>query len=137
MSLKVLIADPDWRFSQQASSFLESHAHLVVRESQAQQVLAQAEHWRPDLVIVAAELVETAPDLMGSLYRLKPRPAVLLTGWLDRFDRIWRAWQEGGDELLIKPVLKSLELHMGVVTALENAATGARQRRGAAVPMSA
>ena len=128
MSLKVLIADPDWRFARQASSFLESHAHLVVLESRPSQALAQAEHWRPDLVILAAELADKHRDLMESLYDIRPRPAVLLTGWLDHYDRAWRAWQIGGDELLIKPVLKSQELLMAIVTALENAATGTRKQ---------
>ena len=130
MSLKVLIADPDWRFTQQASSFLESHAHLVVREAHADQALRQAKHWRPDLVMVAAELAEEG--LLEALQAVRPRPAVLLTGWLDRYDRIWRAWQRGGDELLIKPVLKSQELHAAIVTALENAAIGIRKRLTAA-----
>lgn len=135
MSLKVLITDPDWRFAQQAGSFLESHAHLVVRETRTPQALAQAEHWRPDLVILAAELADKHADLMKSFYRIKPRPAVLLTGWLDHYDRAWRAWQAGGDELLIKPVLKSQELLLAIVTALENAAAGTR--KGRAVSASA
>jgi len=134
MSLKVVIAETDWRFAQQASSFLENHAHLVVRESRAPQILTQAQRWRPDLVILAAELADTDPQLIPSLVALKPRPAILLTGWLDRYDRVWRAWQQGGDELLIKPVLKSQELHLAIVTALENAATGQRTRRALSTP---
>ena len=127
MSLKVLIVDPDWRFTQQASAFLESYAHLVVQESRPQQALAHAKRWRPDLVVISAELVQQG--LMDSLYGIKPRPAVLLTGWLDRYDRVWRAWQNGGDELLIKPVLKAQELHLAIVAALENAAAGGTKRR--------
>ncbi len=134
MSWKVLIADPDWRFSNQVATFLESHAHLVARESRPEQVLVHAKRWQPDLVIVSAELAEDK-NLMDALDALRPRPAILLTGWLDRFDRVWRAWQRGGDELLIKPVLRSQELHAAIVTALENAAAGGRKRP--AVPVSA
>jgi DNA-binding response OmpR family regulator len=105
----------------------------VVRESRPPQALAHAEHWRPDLVILSADLADGQEDLVKGFYRIKPRPAVLLTGWLDRYDRAWRAWQAGGDELLIKPVLKSQELHLAIVAALENAAAGTRRRRPAAV----
>jgi len=129
MSLK---ADPDWRFAHQVACFLESHAHLAVRESQAHRALAHAEHWRPDLVILAAELLDGNDQLIDSLRKIKPRPALLLTGWLDRYDRLWRAWQNGGDELLIKPVLKSQELFQAIVTALENAAAGTRTRHALA-----
>ncbi len=122
--MKVLIADPDWRFTEQASTFLESHAHLVVRESDPRHALARAFRWRPELVIVSAELAEGG--ILEALATIKPRPAVLLTDYMDRFDRAWRAWQRGGDELFLKPILKDDDLHEAVVTAMENAATGTR-----------
>ena len=130
MSMKVLIADPDWRFARQATGYLEAHAHLVVRHSSSADVFKQAEHWQPDLVILAAELAETG--LLGEIQDLSPRPAVLLTEHMDRYDRAWRAWQKGGDELLMKPVFKAEELHEAIIIAMENATTGARIRPAAA-----
>jgi len=124
MSLKVLVVEPDWRFAQTATNYLESHAHHVVQESAAEAALERARHWMPDLVILAAELAEGG--LLAKLQRLPQRPAVLLTGWLDRYDVAWRAWQIGGDELLIKPVFHLGELHQAIVTALENAAACTR-----------
>ncbi|MBL7133427.1 MAG: response regulator [Phycisphaerae bacterium] len=129
--MKVLIVDPDWRFATQASRYLESRAHLVVHQTSAEQTLNQIEHWRPDLVIVAAELVQTG--IMEGLGRLCPRPAVLLTAWMDRYDIAWRAWQRGGDELLMKPLFNSGELHLAIVTALQNATAGTRGRAPTAV----
>lgn len=129
MSMKVLVIDHDWRFAQQVSNYLEAHAHLVVHHTRVPEALAQAEHWKPDLVIVASEL---ADGLMEPLKALAPRPAILLTGNMARFDRAWRAWQSGGDELLMKPMFKAQELHDAIVTALENAATGKRGLRTAA-----
>lgn len=125
--MKVLIIDPDWRFAQQATSFLESHAHLVVHQPKSLLALAQVQHWHPDLVILASELAETG--LIEAIQRLNDRPAVLLTGWMDRYDLAWRAWQRGGDELLMKPLFKAKELHEAIVTALENAAVGIRQEK--------
>ncbi|MCK4601352.1 MAG: response regulator [Phycisphaerae bacterium] len=125
MSLKVLIADYDWHFAQQASSFLESHAHLVVCESRSSVAIARAKHWQPDLVIASAELAGNG--MMEALYCLKPRPAVLLTEHMERFVRAWQTWQKGGDELLMKPVFDWQDLHQAVVAALENAAAGRRQ----------
>jgi len=122
--MRVLIADPDWRFAQRASHYLESLAHLVVCQSQADQALHRAKRWKPELVIVDAELADKG--LLESLQQLRPRPAILLTGWMDRYDRVWRAWRRGGDELLMKPVFKSAQLHEAIVTALENAAAGTR-----------
>jgi len=125
--MKVLIADGDWHFSQQASRFLESRAHLVVCEPVLRAAMDQARRWLPDLVILSAELA-VREGTMETLLSLQPRPAILLTERMDRFDRAWRAWQQGGDELLLKPVLSADDLHLAIVAARENAATGARRR---------
>ena len=60
------------------------------------------------------------------------KPAVLLTGRMDRYSVAWKAWQKGGDELLMKPVFKSEEIHDAIVTAMENRVSGKR-----VAPMSA
>ena len=126
MSLKVLVVEPDWRFSRMAGEYLESHAHHVVRASRLDEALDRTAHWRPDLIILAAELAEDGMLELLTEAGGSPRPAVLLTGWLDRYDIAWRAWQRGGDELLVKPVFTTDELHEAIVTALENAAAGTR-----------
>ena len=118
--MKVLIVDADRSFATHASEYLESRAHLVVHQTSTEDVLDQAEHWQPDLVIVAAELGQTG--IIEGLRQLNPRPAVLLTGWMDRSDLAWRAWQCGGDELLMKPLFNTGELHLAIVTALQRAA---------------
>ncbi len=134
MSMKVLVVEPDWRFARMAADYLEGHAHLVVQESRLDEALERVSHWQPDLVIVAAELAEDGfVGLLEDRTAGANRPAVLLTGWLDRYDIAWRAWQKGGDELLIKPVFTTDELHSAIVTALENAALGASAPRHRAV----
>ena len=130
MSMKVLIADPDWRFAGKTRDYLESHAHLVLSHADAEQVIERVKHWEPDLVILAAELAEKG--LLNELNALRQRPAILLTEHMDRYDRAWRAWQKGDDELLMKPVFKASELHQAIVVALENAAAGCRTRPTAA-----
>lgn len=127
MSMKVLLVEPDWRFARMASAYLESHAHLVVSETRLDDALRRAAHWQPDLAIVAAELAEDG--FLQLLARNDPPPAILLTGWMDRYDIAWRAWQTGGDELLMKPVFHSDELHEAIVVALETAAAGGRRRQ--------
>lgn len=128
--MKVLIADPDWRFAQKTRDYLESHAHLVLSHGEADHVMQRVRSWQPDLVILAAELAEKG--LLNDLIATRDRPAVLLTEYMDRYDRAWRAWQQGGDELLMKPVFKSSELQQAIVTALENAVAGTRMRPVAA-----
>ena len=130
--MKVLVLDPDWRFAQQARDYLEARAHLVVHHTSSELARSKVEQWAPDLVIVAAELC--GDDLLSDLHSRDSGPAVLLTGWMVRYDRVWRMWQEGGDELLMKPIFSTDELHQGIVVALENASTGARTRPAAAVP---
>ncbi len=127
MSMKILIADNDWRFSHQAAEFLESHAHLVVRSTDAESTLETAEQWKPDLVMVSESMTENG--LLERLHAMPNRPAVLLLGWMDRYAKVWRAWQRGGDELLMKPVFKSQELYEAIVTAMENATADAQPQR--------
>jgi DNA-binding response OmpR family regulator len=132
--MKILIVDEDWRFVQQAREYFESHSHLVVHQNRPHDAVRQANHWRPDLVVLAAQLADER--LVNCLHSLPDRPAVLLTEHMDRFDRAWRAWQRCGDELLMKPVFKSQELLDAVVQAMENA-TVAKDRRGYCVAASA
>ncbi len=131
--MKVLIADADWHFTRQAESYLESHAHNVATETKASEVLAHARHWQPDLVILSAELAEDGEkSLLDSLGKLPNRPAVLLTEFIHRYDRAWRMWQQGGDDLLIKPILSENDIHAAVTTAMTNAAAGRPTTRKAA-----
>ena len=125
--MKVLIADPDWRFAQQATSYLESRADLTMHQTEAASVLEHVRRWQPDVIMVAAELAQG--DLLRELQQLRPRPAILLTGWMDRYDLAWRAWQKGGDDVFIKPLLRIEDIRDGIVTAMENAALGNRHRR--------
>jgi CheY-like chemotaxis protein len=130
MSMKVLVSDPDWRFAAQAINYLESHAHLVVSQADPEEAAEHAERWQPDLVILAAENAEKG--FMDKVNELSSRPAILLTENMDRYDRAWRMWQKGGDELLMKPIFSSRELQQAIVMAMENAATGAREETRAA-----
>ena len=130
MSMKVLIADPDWRFAAKTRNYLEAHAHMVLSHADAGGVLERTRHWQPDLVILAAEFAEHG--VLNELHALRDRPAVLLTEHMARYDRAWRAWQQGGDELLMKPVFRKAELQQAIVMALENAAAGRRFRPAAA-----
>jgi len=121
MSLKVLIVDPDWHFLAQARNALEARGDITVHEARPDQAVRRAEHWCPDLVIINAELRDCCDgDLLERLSRLSPRPAILLTAGVDQFAKAWRAWQRGGDELLLKPLMHPGELHVAVLHAREN-----------------
>ena len=133
--MKVMIVEPDWRFAEQAMGYLESKAHLVVSEPDVSAALERVDRWQPDLVILAAELA-LQEGVVESLTASKARPAILLTERMDRFDRAWRAWQRGGDELLIKPVLAADELHMAIMAARENATAETWQSRRMALMAS-
>lgn len=122
MSLKVLICDTDDLFVRKARSFLISHGHQVMSEPFLDECARLCDHWHPDVIIVSSETIEKDSD--GSYDRiqaLQPRPAVLLTGQLDRFESAWRAWRKGGDELLLKPIVQGWELHTAIIAAVESA----------------
>lgn len=122
MSLKVLICDTDERFVERATRFLISHGHQVLSEPLPADALFLAGRWKPNVLVLSSELADGQDDqFMTELHGLKPRPAVLLTGQLDRFDAAWRAWRRAGDELLLKPVLQGWELHEAILAAIEAA----------------
>ncbi len=121
MSMRVILIDPDWAFLQQARSYLESRGHHTICEADEADVLERARHWRPDIILISAELDAVSDgDLLERLADLRPRPAILLTAGLDRFDQAWRAWQHGADEVIFKPLLNTSELNVAIFSAMEN-----------------
>ena len=129
--MKILIADSDWQFLRQAREYLEPMGHLVVNESDPDAAARRAENWKPDVVMVSAELPACSDgSLLAQLENIHPRPAIVLTALLEKFADAWRAWQHGGDELIIKPVLHASELHVALLVAMKNIHTP-RQRKAA------
>ena len=128
MSMRILIVDHDRSFLEEVRELLEPRGHLVVNETDPNFALERARRWRPDLVMVSAELEACSQgDMLERLRQLRPAPAVLLTSHLDRFDLAWQAWQKGGDELLLKPILQPSQLQVAMMTALQNALCPRRQ----------
>jgi DNA-binding response OmpR family regulator len=125
--MKVLIADEDWAFARKAWAHFEASANLVLWEPQASRIAQRAASWQPDLLIVSARQVEQG--VLDDLPAHPLRPAVLVTEHMADCDRAWRAWQKGGDELLLKPVFQSRDLHEAAINALRNAACRQGHRR--------
>ena len=125
--MKVLIVDKDWRFVAQVTPFLEDKAHLVVHHTSSTEAARQVQQWKPDLVVLAAELA--SGDLVQQIYRLPERPAVLLTENMDRYAQAWRVWQTCGDELMMKPIFKYAEFHEAMLQAQANASVSADHAR--------
>jgi DNA-binding NtrC family response regulator len=122
MSLKVLICDSDEQFVLRAGKFLSGHGHQVMSEPFLSDVADLADHWKPDVLIISSDTIENDTEgHFDSITAMDKRPAVLLTGQLDRFESAWRAWRKGGDELLLKPIVQAWELHSAIVAALESA----------------
>jgi len=133
--MKILIADNDWQFLRQAREYLEPMGHLVVHESDPDAALGRGESWKPDVVMISAELPACSDGaLLGQLQNIRPRPAIVLTAPLEKFGDAWRAWQRGGDELVIKPVLHASELHVALLVAMKN--THAPRHRNTTRPLA-
>jgi len=123
VSLRVLICDTDQRFVERASHFLTSHGHQVVTEPLADEAFDLVVRWKPDVLVLSSEAADSDNgEVLHKIQQLDPRPAILLTGQLDRFESAWRAWRQGGDELLLKPVIHVWELHTAIIAAIESAA---------------
>ena len=125
--MKVLIVDTDGRFVAQVTEFLEDKANLVVHHTCPAEAARQVQQWRPELVVLAADLASN--DLVQMIYSMPERPAVLLTENMDRYAQAWRVWQNCGDELLMKPIFKHAEFHEAMIQALGNASVAAVQAR--------
>ena len=133
MSQRVLICDPDYRFVRRAERFLADHGHQVMSDPLPDSALDLAVRWRPDVVVLSSESADRQPDgFLQRIQDLDPRPAILLTGQLDRFDAAWRAWRRGGDELLLKPVIHAWELHTAIISAIEASRPRVKAARQAA-----
>ncbi|MBN1941738.1 MAG: response regulator transcription factor [Phycisphaerae bacterium] len=132
--MRIMLIESDWNFEAKAVAYLESRADMVVRQSPATAV-RHAQAWQPDVVILAAEYA--GEELLNGLRALPSRPAILITEHMSRFDRAWRAWQLGGDELLMKPLFHTRELHDAIVIAMERAALSAGLAPAASLAASA
>ncbi len=117
--MKIMIVESDWRFKVKVTRYFESRADWVVRQTPTGAVRC-ARAWNPDLVLLSAEYVNES--LLAGLRALETPPAILLTEHMSQFQRAWRAWQLGGDELLMKPVFHTRELREAANTALKRAA---------------
>ena len=138
MSMKVLIIDSDWRFVERVREYLEGFGHYVVHQPDAKKALQQVSKWRPDIIMVDCAIEACSNgDLLQVFGRLIPRPAVLLTSYMDDFQKAWRAWQHGGDELLFKPILHISELHTAIITAMRNASCPSARPRASRLALSA
>lgn len=122
--MRIVMVESDWNFEAKAVAYLESRADMVVRQT-PDTAVRHAQAWQPDVVILAAEYA--SEDVLNGLRALPSRPAILITEHMSRFDRAWRAWQLGGDELLMKPLFHTRELHDAIVIAMERAALNASQ----------
>ena len=118
-TMRIMIVESDWHFEIKAIQYFEARADLVVRRT-PDAALQCAQSWQPELVILAAGYVNES--LIAGLRALSVPPAILITEHMSRFDQAWRAWQVGGDELLMKPVFHVRELHEAVMQAMERAA---------------
>lgn len=128
MSMKLLVIDRDPRFLGAVCDLFEPRGHVVVHETDTATAIARAHHWQPDVIIVSAEIDRCCNgDLLSQLAQVEGRPAILLTANMDRFDKAWRAWQHGADELLLKPILHPSDLDAAVLAARQNAIAAARQ----------
>ena len=125
--MRVLIVETDWRFVNQAVEYLEARAHDVVLQPNPREAIELSRRWRPDLVIAASQFGQTG--LLEALHGMPERPAVLLTGAMARYDLAWKAWQRGGDELLMKPIFRIGELREAIVAARQIAVSGGRRLR--------
>ena len=138
MSMKILVVDSDSSFLRQTRDLLEPRGHYVVHEADTDRALRRSLKWHPDVIMVSTEYESCCDgNLLNDLARLTPRPAILLISAMTDFEKAWRAWQRGGDEVLFKPLLHSSELHTAIMSARQNALCPSRRPAVRPLAMSA
>ena len=114
---KVILVEADTRFARQLERYFISKSAKVA-ESTPADLVQFATKFEPDLIILAAEFASS--ELCSALHRLPHKPAILLTEHMANYKQAWRAWQMGGHELLMKPVLKAQEVSDAICSAIQN-----------------
>ena len=118
-TLRILICDPDQKFVRAAKEILRSEGHTVMAETGLSTAIRHALTSRPDVIILPSEFVDD-PDaefLEEFIDSLTPRPAILLTCRMARFDLAWLAWHKGADDCMFKPLLGAHELKAAIARA--------------------
>ena len=118
-TLRILICDADREFVQAAERILGAEGHTVVAEADLCKATRLALKSAPDVIVLPSEFADNPnADLITALiHRLTPRPAILLTIRMARFDLARKAWQKGADGTLFKPILEDQELKREIARA--------------------
>ena len=123
-TLRILICDPDQEFVRAAKKILSSEGHTVMAEAGLPSAVRLALKGHPNVIILPSEFVDDpGADLFAEVIdSLTPRPAILLTCRMARFDLAWLAWQKGADDCMFKPLLGEHELKDAIARARSRAA---------------
>jgi len=107
-TLRILVCDADREFVQAAERILGSEGHTIVAEADLCKAARLALKSTPDVVVLPSEFADDSnADLITELiHHLTPRPAILLTMRMARFDLARKAWQKGADGSLFSRVRK-------------------------------
>jgi AmiR/NasT family two-component response regulator len=73
----------------------------------------------PDVVVLPSEFADNpnADIIIELIHHLTPRPAILLTMQMARFDLARKAWHKGADHSVFKPLLGGQELNAAIAQA--------------------
>jgi len=117
--LRILICDADQKFVQAAERILGSEGHSIVAEADLCKAARLVLKNTPDVVVLPSEFANdpNADLIIEIIHHLTPRPAVLLTIQMARFDIARKAWLKGADSSLFKPILREQELKTAIDSA--------------------
>jgi CheY-like chemotaxis protein len=115
-TLRILVCDPDQEFVEAVERILGSEGHTVVAEADLCKAARLALQSTPDVIVLPSEFADDPnADLITELiHSLTPRPAILLTMQMVRFDLARKAWQKGADHSVFKPLLGEQELKAAI-----------------------
>jgi DNA-binding response OmpR family regulator len=118
-TLRILICDGDREFVQAAKRILGSEGHTVVAEADLCKAARLALKSTPDVVVLPSEFADNpnADIIIELIHHLTPRPAILLTMQMARFDLARKAWHKGADHSVFKPLLGGQELNAAIAQA--------------------
>lgn len=117
-SLRILITDPDWQLLNQAFAVSQHEGYDLLAESNPSAAMKLARRWLPHVIITsipcAASWVQQHTDIY---HDLRQTCSIIVTASADEAESL-HAWARDGYEVLLKPLVASLELTTAIVAAV-------------------
>jgi DNA-binding response OmpR family regulator len=112
--VRILLIDRDLMQARQLASQLSRRQYETTTAATTNEAIRGIRLFSPKLILIDAEMLESAPTALESLRRASPETSIVVISGDTRPDQVFRLSKLGADEFLAKPVdLTDLEARIG------------------------